>query len=437
MIRALLARLGSWRVLPAVVLSLASVALVAVQAPQHSALSLYDEYVYYDYLVKVPTQGLVVTGERTGPEARSAILCRGVVNITDPKSNCESYDITDDKYFPYGGRTGADIYTPLYFAVTWVAAQPFTWFGIGLLDAGRLVGMLWLAGGVLVLYALLRRLGVGRLLATGLGLGVVATPSAYWATTYLSTDAPAILVSAGAFLLGVAVMRRERSPWWLLPFTVIAVALKVQFIFPVLAVGLAIIVMRILAWRRDRDPGLVRSLLGDRAVVAVVVSVVAGVVAQAVWLVVRTLLAKPSVDGGYLEAEKLNPVSLVQNVFLFVSNVGLDQTNVGAIGTFFGYLLTMATATFLVVMITRLVKGSDEETSLAWGLGVIGLLMGPALLFLVWMSSRTIIELPLRYGIVLLPGFVAGVGMLVSRLRWAGPATAVLGVAAVLTSIAS
>lgn len=435
MLRSFAARVSRWRALPAILLAVASVALVAVHAPQHSMLSLYDEYVYYDYLVKVPTQGFVRSGEETGLEARHEIVCRGVINITDPKRDCESFDLTNDDRMPYRGHTGADIYTPAYFAVTWAVAQPFTWLGVGLLDAGRLVGMLWLGAGVLVLYALLRRLGVSRLLATGLGLGVVATPSAFWATTYLSTDAPALLFSAGAFLLAVAIWRGRRSPWWFVPFAVLAVAFKVQFIIPVAAAGLAIVVMRILRWRRERDTGLVRALVTDRSVLAVLATAVAGVATQVVWLAVRSATALPADVGNYLDPAKLNPVTLVENVFVFLSAVGLDQTNIGALGTLFGYLLTMATSTFLVVMITRLIKGTDEETSLAWGLGVFGLIMGPVLLLLIWLSSKTVIELPLRYGIVLLPGFVAGVGLLFSRLRWVAPAVTILGGAAALAAI--
>jgi hypothetical protein len=439
--RSRFARIASWKPLPILLLVVASVGLVAVQVPQHTRLSLYDEYVYYDYLTKVPTQLVVRSGEETGDAARRELVCRGVINITDAKPDCQSVDIGLELTMPYHGHTGADIYTPAYFVTTWVMAQPFTWFGIGLLDAGRLVGMVWLGGGVLMLYALMRRLGVGRWLSAGLGLGVISTPSALWATTYISTDAPALLFGAGAFLLAVSIWRGRRSPWWLLLFAAVAVAFKVQFIIPVAAAGIALVVVRIMEWRAQRAApsgagrGVVATLARDRAVWAVILAGVAGVAAQVVWMVIRSRLALPAEVGNFLDPERLNPVTLVQNVFLFLGNVGLDQTNIGALGTAFGYLLTMVTSAFLVVMIARIVKGRAEETGIAWGLAIIGLLMGPVLLVLIYSSSGTIIQLPTRYGIVLLPGFVLGVGLLLSRVRWAPGAITAFGGAAALAAI--
>jgi hypothetical protein len=436
--RSLMARVGRWRALPAVVLAVASVAVVAVQVPNHQPFSVYDEYVYFDYLTKVPTQGFVHTGEETGPEARAEFACRGVVTYTGPVANCPLFDVGDDTLVPYTGHTGADIYTPAYFAVTWVLAQPFTWFGIGLLDAGRLVGMVWLGAGILVLYALMRRLGVPRLLATGLGLGVIATPTIHWANTYVSTDAPALLAASGALLLAVDIWRGRRSPWWLVIYAAVVVAFKVQFIIPVAAAGLAIVVMSFLRWRRVRTRSLAGTLIRDRPTQAVLVTAVAGVAVQVAWLAFRARFAVPTPPSStFIPSEPLTPVSVVENVFFFLRYVGLDQQgmNVGALGTLFGFLLTLATTTFLVIMITRRIKGDDEETALAWGLGVMSLAMGPVLLFLVYLSSHQIIGLPVRYGIVLLGGFVAGVGVLFAKLRWLGPVVTVLGAAAVVGAL--
>jgi hypothetical protein len=61
------------------VLFFASLALVGTQVSQSEPFSPIDEYVYFDYVAKVPSQILVVSGEMTGPEAREEISCRGVM----------------------------------------------------------------------------------------------------------------------------------------------------------------------------------------------------------------------------------------------------------------------------------------------------------------------------------------------------------------------
>ena len=126
----------------------ASVGFVSANVVQQKQISPFDEYVYLDYLSKVPTQGFVRSGEETGDLARQEISCRGVQTYGLYGTSCDIGAASPDETFPYSGQTGADIYTPAYFAVTWVLAQPLVWTGVSLLDAGRLVGAVWLFLGI-------------------------------------------------------------------------------------------------------------------------------------------------------------------------------------------------------------------------------------------------------------------------------------------------
>ena len=185
-------------------LVIASLLVGIVQVGDHRAISPIDEYVYIDYLAKVPSQGIVRGGEHTGDYARESLACRGVRLIGQYLASlCRTADSSPDSAFPTAGTNSADIYTPIYFAVTWVLAQPFQWLGVhDLTDAGRLTGWIWLAAAAVLLYLSLRRLKVGPLLSFGLGMLMVGSLPAMWSNTYVSTDAPALLAGA-AMLWGI------------------------------------------------------------------------------------------------------------------------------------------------------------------------------------------------------------------------------------------
>ena len=138
-----------WDVVACLLIVVASIAVVVVHVPKHDTVSPIDEYVYIDYYAKVLDQGIVHRGEETGEYAREYLACHGVRAIGDyPEALCPTEGKGRDAAYPNAGATSAGLYTPLYFAITRVLAQPLVWFGVELTDAGRAVGGLWLAAGV-------------------------------------------------------------------------------------------------------------------------------------------------------------------------------------------------------------------------------------------------------------------------------------------------
>jgi hypothetical protein len=429
-------RIFSASALPFIILAGASIAFVSVQAPQHAEFSPYDEYVYFDYLTKVPTQGFVHSGEETGEAARNELSCRGVLNYGAFGEQCNRGIHSRDSTYPYSGETGADIHPPLYFAVTWVLAQPLTWVGISLMDAGRLVGGAWLALGTMSLFALLSLLRVPRWTGFGLSLFVIATPATFWATTYISTDAPTLALAAGVAAISVLVAQRRVGFAWLPLISIIAVLFKVQNL---VAVGLSCLALAayVIVELRSKPPATdkasfrIRSIFRDGRFVSAAAAAVLGIAAQAAWLVVRAQATLPGTEPFKVDTVRLplTLTSLVNECFRFLWTIGATGLSSGLVGILAANLLGLvAIATTLGVVLDAR-RHPRIHVIIASVTLVMALLMGPALAIAASAAVGFYFPLPDRYGLVLLPAFVACIGLWFSRYSRAS--YAVLGVGSV------
>lgn len=261
----------------------ATVVNVAVNSPSFSP---YDEWVYYDYITKVPTQGFVRQGEAIGEQALEAMACSG--DTFGPRGQpCTGPNGSYDKpaLYPQRGLTTADLYTPAYFAPTWAASKAIQVVtGISLLTAARLVGSLWLVAGLIMVYLLCREFRLSRKLTLGLGLGLVGLISTHYAFSYISTDAPSLVVGATVALLGARFVKTGRLGGWLVAAAVIGTLLKVTNIF---SIGLVVVMLLIYAFVRRRttlDAFIPRS---RKMVFWALVAAGSSVLAQLVWLVIR------------------------------------------------------------------------------------------------------------------------------------------------------
>ncbi|WP_345064668.1 hypothetical protein [Leifsonia kafniensis] len=434
-----------WVAWPFVILLFASVAFVSINVAEQKPISPLDEYVYLDYLSKVPTQGFVRNGEETGDVARHEISCRGVAIYGLYGTGCDTSSTSPDSTFPYEGHTGASIYTPAYFAVTWVLAQPFVWAGMGLLDAGRLVGVVWLSLGTCLTYVLLRRLRAPAPIALGLVLATIATPAIYWATAYISTDAPTLAVSAGLGLVALAVAR-GRAHWaWFAAASAVAVLFKVQNIAAVGVCALALTVSALVSfWPQRGTPHPVRevtgSLIRSPLVRAGIIAGVAAVGAQIVWLVIRARAALPVADDVQIDSTQL-PLSvsaLVTESFKFLGAVGGAGIAPGAIGTLVITLLSLLSVGAIVAILFRPRPNQNAETIIAGSTLVVAVLLGPALILGTGLVAGYYVPLTERYGLALLPAFLACIGFLFSgRSRAFGSVVAGLGAALAAWAIIS
>lgn len=400
-------------VAPVLILIVASVGFVGYQTSHARALSPYDEYVYVDYLAKIPTEGIVRTGEETGDAARKALACLGVQWYTVAVQPCGGADFSDDAIYPYAGHTGADIYTPAYFAVTWVLAQPLTWFGVDLVEAGRMVGAFWLALGTVGVWLLVRLLRADSLWGLGLGLVVIATPAVYWSTTYISTDAPALAAGAWIGCLGVWAWSRHRAALILLPVAaIVAVLFKLQNLAAVGAVALALLV-GVLVERSSADGRPLRRnrlarIFTDGRSLSAIAAVVLALVAQVGWLTYRSALKLPgpgaSVD---THQQPLTMQALVTESFRFLSSVGGPVDRSGSFALGISGVLVALTLASLVGLIVGYRFWGGRGLVLAAPLLFVSLLLGPALAFSTRLTVGYYVPLSERYGLPLLALYLA------------------------------
>ncbi len=421
----------------AIVLAVVSLGYAGAITLLHSEdLSPVDEWVYVDYLYKLPAQGMVHEGEFVGDEALSILACEGTSPYGTVGPPCaERFD--DTSAFPNEGLTSAAVYTPVYFAITRVVGDLIHWTtGIGEVESWRLTGPLWLAAGMVVFVALLRQWRVPNGATLALGLAFIASPLAWWTYTYVSTDAPSFLFGAALLLLATGIVRGRPLGWWLVLASVAAVLVKAANL---LAVGVAALVLltaflfevRRAHWtgwrtRRPQLPG--RALLALPAFA--VGSALAALVAQFAWLRVVGALAVSDLraDQGIaipLSAEELlaqvvnflpgaltySPVSLYVPAFVYAPLSWLCVA--GVLAAFWG------------------LRRDDPTRVVVGPVAIAAVTFAPLLAIGLLLLTGQYFTLPSRYGVTLLAGFLllAGLTMRNRVAQWviAAYAVALLG----------
>lgn len=423
-----------------VLLVVASLAMVVWQVPHHKMVSPIDEYIYIDYLDKVPSQLVVHRGEETGDYARHYLSCHGVRMIGFyPESFCSHWQASDEARMPNGGETTADLYTPVYFAATWLLAQPLRLLGVqDITEAGRYTGVVWLSAAAVLLYLSLRRMRVHVVVAGAMGLLIVGSLSAYWSNTYISTDATSLL--AGALMVFCLTMFERASraaPWIFVTSAVLITLAKLQNLMGVAAAAVVLITWAVIDVVRRSAPGRWRALIGDRRVVSAITATVLSVVAQGGWLVLRSMIADgPSADQGI--ASPFSKTALVQELMKFlpgVANGAVDPSAVGLAAQVAATLMSWTVVAGVIGLIAVSRRGSRSE-SIALGTFFVALVSGPALALATVVTTGAYFHLPARYAMSLLPFFLLCAGLLFTRsiwTRWMTPVAAVISYAAVMS----
>jgi len=418
-------------------LFLISLAVVAVAVPQHPELSPFDEYVYTDYIAKVPSQFVVHQGEQTGEYARDQLDCRGVLILGPTPFNCGPATTIP----PQDGLTSADIYSPLYFVITRAVAQPLVWAGVELLDAARLAGGVWLGLGAVLLFLLLTRLWVPRMLAWGLAGIVIASPVAHWSNTYISTDAPSLAAGAGVSLLGVLVYQRRAHPAWLAAASAFIVLLKFQNIIAVALVAIVFVVFGIREAATGHDDRGLRRLpriVRSRPVVVAAVVLLVAFVTQVVWMSVRSAISDgPSpVQGVDVPLTKTELLLQAFNFFRLMP-LGFTESSKAPVDLVVGIILVTITTAGVIGMIFSGKSGSPQSIIAGCAL-FASMASAPVLAIVVYLAVGEYAELRPRYGQSLLAAFVLCGGWLLAQKKWSSPVVAggagILLVASMLTT---
>jgi hypothetical protein len=423
-------------------LVLASLVVAVVHVPQHEQISPIDEFVYIDYLAKVSTEGVVERGEETGAYAREYFACHGVSMYTEAQpALCSGSNFDEDSLYPFNGVTSADLYTPLYFGTTWFLAQPIQLAGVqDLTEAGRYVGSIWLAIALTFLFAALRRIGISRWVGLGLGLLIAGSLPAYWSHTFVSTDATALPAGAIMLYLAVVFMQTRRFGWLLIGAAAIVTLFKLQNLTAVAAVALTLAICTGIEMAGRSDLRIKEKVflgLKDSRTIVAVGAVGAGVFVQAVWTVVRSLIAVgPAPD--QLVSQPIGFRALVAEMFKFFPNAVNGATAPASLG-----VNGVIVASLFAIIATAGVLGlivSGEKRSLGFSLAaatlVVSLVAGPALAVANLATSGFYFSLPSRYGLALVPIFVCCAAIFFSQKRWLANCIAVSGGFAFVISLA-
>lgn len=425
------ARRGKWpRLIRAfwvpIVLVIAALGVSGTTTLLHTAqLSPVDEWVYVDYLYKIPTQGVVHRGENLGEQALKIMACDGEKANGRMGPKCGSdYEALRNK-FPYHGKTSADLYTPVYFDIVWaVGGAIHLVSGVDLVTSWRLTGPLWQAAGMVLLFVLMRLWKVRPLTILGLGLAVISAPFSWWTYSYISTDAPSFTLGVLALLAAVKFVRGQWSGWWVVLITAIAIAFKGTNILIVGLVGLYLVIQwlwerKATSWSGWSTP---RPGLPERRWLALpgiaVMSGAAAIAIEVVWLAIRNAIAiAPPPDQGVSAPLDIN--SLGAQIMNFLPNTITANVVLGAgpsvaypIPAWVTWPLTVICVTGVFGAFWRLRKGA-KRVPLVIAVFAMALLAGPVLAVSVVVQGGVYFPLPPRYGAPILGAFILLAGMTV------------------------
>jgi Dolichyl-phosphate-mannose-protein mannosyltransferase len=214
------------------------------------SLSPFDEASHIDYAWAVSHFNLPFAGSTMAPEVLQEWACRsqeGAQYIIPPCG--ETVDPAD---YPVRGENYNYAHPPTYYLFTGFAARALDALPIGVtfVTAARLTGGLWLAIGLVGLYALLRTWRMPRLGAFAAAVLVASAPSIAHASSIVTNDAPGVLTGVLAFWVLTRVVVQERLGWFL-PTVIAGFVASVKVIHAVstLAVAAVVLCMAVAAWR--------------------------------------------------------------------------------------------------------------------------------------------------------------------------------------------
>lgn len=396
---------------PVVLVGVALVTCTTVTLNHSHQLSAYDEWVYFDAVTKVPTQGIVHQGEHIGQAALAEMACFGdPYGARGAKCTGPNGDYSDYVNFPLAGKTTADIYAPVYFDVTWAIAQPIQWLtGLDLLTAARLTGFFWLAGGLIVFYALTRELKVHKLTALGLGLVAIGTIPSMFAYTYITTDAPCFLAGATLLYLGIRFVRGTVSGWWLLPVASMAILLKITNIFAVGLIAIYMLIYAIVKWKQDSSPD--RAPAPPRIVLITVLYTAVAVVTEIAWLMVRAAIkVGPGPNQGVNSplsirglASQLTTFLGFNSAYTFSGAIMLPYAILTIVGVF-GFLLTA--------------RGRGTMRALSISTATAMVLFPPLLVVAMGIALGSAFPVSTRYSAPLMPAILIAIGFMIQNKFW-------------------
>jgi hypothetical protein len=445
------------RLLPPLLVVLVAFVSVGLHVRTYTLVGPIDELQHIDYLYKSPD--IVRPGDQFGDQAMQEEACRGLDYPGFELPACVRGGDYDADDFQEAGYNTASANTPVYYTITHALAAPLKAVASldSLVTAGRLVGGLWLAGGLLLAYAAARRLGAGRW-ATAAVLAVLAcTPAVVYPSATITPDAATFAVGAGALLAALWWEERPSRRWPVLAVvTALALAIKMTNITVLVAVGLAMLIRLVVQrWfpaqaelvgsrtadddpeRRTAAPAPAPRLL-DWVVGGVTLAATALVVAVG-WQVAQGALTHGDLDAipmnQQFRADRLSVEGLVSYLGQWLTPLSSPWAAVGR-AEFTDALQRLGQLLIGAGFVSAALIGwrSLRERTLAWAVLVTGLTGASLFIVVSFYAQALYVPPPARYGYALVPTMAvltaAGV-----RTRPATVAVGALALGALLFSV--
>ena len=216
-------------------------AVVGNVIQRHSQFSPIDEGAHFDYVERLYSRGIPALGDRMLTSSMREMACRGTALegiITPP---CDAKKFPYDQW-PGGAYQYQSQQPPLYYAVTAPVAKAIdVVIGRGILGSIRLVSMLWLIGGLLLMWKTAALLGISRL-TTAAGLMLVGlAPTVVYYSAIVTNDAAGIFFGAlVCYLAALAHVRQRSYAKYAIAIGVAAALSKISCVLPPVIIGAAL-----------------------------------------------------------------------------------------------------------------------------------------------------------------------------------------------------
>ena len=399
-------RLVRWLI--PVFLVLIALTMVSLHVHTSTKVGPIDELQHIDYLYKSPS--IVFPGDRVGQDALREEACRGLDNPLRLPA-CSLTSIYNPNVFQEQGYNTAYINTPLYYSITHVMAwaiQRVT--GIkSLVTAGRLVGGLWLGGGLVIAYFAGLRLGAARLPLAGVLVITACIPAVVYPSSTVTPDAATFAIGAAALWSVLWWEERPQRRWPILVIiTTFALCIKMTNLVVIVALA-AYIMLRMFNGITSREPIPPRHsartwltggalLVGTAVVVAFGWTVAVNAMGDVSMLPMNRRYKQTSLDLTLLVRNLGNWIMPVSNNWTSERHPAL-VTVLQRLGPLLLSAGLIATALFGVT--------PSRARSIAWSWLMTALAGAPAVIAAGYVLMSAYGPVPARYGYALVPAMAA------------------------------
>jgi hypothetical protein len=363
------------------------------------------------------------------------VACRGIDYPGVYTPPCRSGGTYDPRFFPGLGDNNAELHPPTYYALTAPPALLLTVVGFdSLLDAGRLVGILWLGFGLITVWLTLEELGIGGW-QQGIVLALLATsPAVLHPSSTVNNDATAIL--AGGLVL-LATLKWERGGWGIWPLVgavLVAAALKSTNVLAITACATYLIVR---SFANDHRPDRRRYWFTAGLMLTV------GAVGILWWAALHSAIARAPtttvIDWFRTDTLRWDQVLDQWIALVTPARIGSLPTLLGSrLSRGLALLVSVGIVLSVLVAASRWITGRRDE---AEALGVVGgvamATSGPLLAVANFVILGIYFGIPTRYGLSLMPLLAVATGALLRRpvVLWAAGLLAAGSVASTLIGL--